>query len=303
MNRNNMHRPIEKWRMLLKKQVNVLAIDVESWLHKYFLDYDSITKNKKDAGYIRDSILDTLKIFQNHDVKTTFFIISEVFDWHPEAIYKIKDMGHEIAFHTHSHRRLLRKKDLLEELKKGKKFMDEFDTKGFRAPQAVIKREYLPILRDWGFVYDSSIYSEFKIFEPIDGILEVPISTYPLFKTHRPVHFPSDLTISLLIREIPFGSGYFIGLLGPNVGWFINKLNKKNIPTSLTAHSYQIYQIRDMPKGDRSIEGGIFERLKMIPYNVNRRDTIDYLLRNYDFIPMINFINTIGYDNKIWTTK
>lgn len=275
--------------------MNVLSIDVESWLHKYFLDYDSSTKNKKDDGHICDATLDLLKILEKYELKTTFFVVSEIFNWHPWLIYKIKDSGHEIGFHTSTHRRLFRQKDLLEELEMGKEFIDEFCPKGFRAPEVFIRKEYLSILRDWGFLYDSSIYSEFKIFEPIEGILEVPVSTYPLFKTKGPIHFPRVLSLPLLTKEIPFGSGYFIGLLGSNIQWFIKQLNKKDIPTSLVAHTWQI---RDIPRGNRNPEGNILHRIKMIPYNINRRDTIDFLCQNYEFIPMIKLINIYHYGNE-----
>ena len=278
--------------------MNVLAIDVESWLHKYFLDYDSLTKNNKDDGHICEAILKILKILEKHDVKTTFFVLSEIFDWYPWLIYKIRDMGHEIGFHTHTHRKLLRKKELLGELKKGKKFIDEFNTQGFRAPEVFIRKEYFPILRDWGFIYDSSIYSRFKIFEPIDGILEVPISTYPLLKTDTPIHYPRNLSIPLLLREIPFGSGYFIGLLGSNVQWFINQLNKKNVPTNIITHTWQIGNIPTTNRDMKGMQGNILNRIKMIPYNINRRDAINFLLQNNEFIPMIKLINIYHYDNE-----
>lgn len=271
--------------------VNVISIDLESWTHKYFLDCTSTEKNKKDAGYICEATLDILKLLEKNHVKTTFFVISEIYDWHPWLIHKIRDMGHEIGFHTHTHRILRHKKDLLEELKMGKELIEEFDTKGFRAPEMYIKKDYFHILRDQGFVYDSSIYSEFKVFMPIDGFLEVPVSTYPLLKSNKPTCYPRNLTVNLMLREIPFGSGFFIGLLGSNVGFFIKKMNKRNIPASLFIHPWQI---REIPVVDRSIKGDIINRIKMIPYNRNRRESFDILLRSHSFVPMIRVINTFG---------
>jgi hypothetical protein len=275
--------------------MNVLSVDIESWVHKYFLKYESSTKKTKDDSYICDATLDTLKILEHNGIKTTFFIVAEIFDWYPWLIYKIKDMGHEIGFHTYTHRRLLCKEYLQDELKMGKKFIDEFGVKGFRAPEAIIKKEYFTILKDWGFTYDSSIYSEFKIFEPVEGILEVPISTYPLYKTNEAIQFPRNLTLSLMIREIPFGSGYFIGLLGSNIQWFITRLNKKNIPVSLIVH---VWQIKEPTNVNRAVKGSIVNRVKMIPYNINRRDAVNFLCQNYEFIPMIKLINGHRYDTE-----
>lgn len=272
--------------------MNVLSIDLESWVHKYFLNYTSQVKNKKDGKHICKATLDTLKILDRFNVKTSFFIVSEIFEWHPWLIQKIKDKGHEIGFQTHSHRILFRKNDLIEELKNGKKFIDEFNPQGFRAPQVFMRKEYLPVLKDWGFIYDSSIYAEFKIFKPVEGMFEIPISTYPIFKKGRSIRFPRKFDLQLLKREIPFGSGYFIGLLGINIQWFIKRLNKKNVPTNLFIHTWQI---TEPPLENKNINENILNRFKMYPYNINRRDAIEYLFNKFKFIPLIELINNYNY--------
>ena len=279
----------------MNKQINVLSIDMESWVHKYFLDGDSSKKKLKDDGYICDATIDILKILKKHNVTTTFFIIGEIFDWYPWLINEIKDMNHEIGFHTHTHRILQNKKILLEELKLGKKFIDEFDIIGFRAPEMFMKKEYCKILKDWGFTYDSSIYSEFKIFEPVDGFIELPVSTYPILRSKTPIEFPRILTPSLMIREIPFGSGYFIGFLGLNIQWFIRRLNKNKKPAIIFIHPWQI---KEPPRIKNNIKGNLLNRFKMIPYNINRRDTFNFLCENYQFIPIKRLINTKGFNTE-----
>ena len=271
--------------------MNVLSIDLESWLHKYFFNLDTAAKKKKDAGYIRQATLDILEILEKNRIKTTFFIPSEIFDWDPWLIHKIRDMGHEIGFHTHTHRILRHKEDLLEELSMGRNFIEEFDCKGFRAPEMYIKKDYLRILRDHGFVYDSSIYSEFKVFAPIDGLLEAPVSTYPLFESGTTISFPRNLTINLMLREIPFGSGYYIGLLGSKVGFFIKKYNRKGKGANLLIHPWQII---DTPVVSGSDKGNLIRRIEMIPYNLNRRRAFNILLQSHSFVPMIRIINTFG---------
>ena len=273
-------------------QMNVLSIDIESWVHKYFLSQDSSIKKTRDNGYIFNATKDILNILKQSNMETTFFIVGEIFDWYPELIYAIKRGGHEIGFHTYSHRKLVTKKCLSDELKKGNKFIEEFDIKGFRAPEAIIHKEHLLILRDWGFSYDSSIYSEFEIFEPIERFLEAPVSSYPMYGSIRDIQFPRNLTFSLLLREIPFGSGYFIGLLGSHIQWFIKRCNSKNIPVSLVIHPWQI---KNIPPETRNLEGNIVNRIKMIPYNINRRVAFEYLCKNYSFIPLKNHILTHGY--------
>lgn len=271
--------------------MNVLSIDLESWVHKYHIEEDMASKKRKDSGYIREATNEILDILEGYGINTTFFIISEVFEWYPDLIYTIRDKGHELGFHTHTHRILVKKDYLVEELKAGKDFIEEFDVKGFRAPQAYMRSDYLPILRDWGFTYDSSIYSKFQLFEPMDGLLEAPISTYPISRKEVDITFPRNLTFGLMAREIPFGSGYYIGLLGFGVSWFINRVNKRNIPASLFMHPWQIRALPDMRGG---YKGSPPNRVKMLPYSINRKASFDRLLQSHTFKPMARIINTYG---------
>ena len=290
----------------MNKHINVLSIDLESWIHKYFINQRSSTKKTMDKGYIWKATQDILNILDSNGIRTTFFVVGEIFEWYPELIYMMKEKGHEINFHTYSHKKLLKEEHLLDELKKGKKFIEEFNIKGFRAPEAVIQKNHLKILKDWGFSYDSSIYSAFKIVEPIDGLLEIPISSYPLYKQKLNIKFPRNLNLPLLIHEIPFGSGYFIGLLGSNVQWFINRCNRKDIPVNMFMHPWQIVtppginknigvfmNLATPPSINKNILGVFMDHIKMIPYEINRRDTFNYLCRNYNFLPMKDLL----YDN------
>jgi peptidoglycan/xylan/chitin deacetylase (PgdA/CDA1 family) len=226
-----------------------------------------------------------------YKIKTTFFIVSEIFNWHPDLIYKIKSKGHELGFQSHTHRLLKTKKILKEELRSGQEFLEEFGPEGFRAPQGFIKKEYLSIIKDWGFKYDSSIYAPFNIYEPLDNFIEVPVSTYPLIVPKDPLTYPRDLTFGLMVKEVPFGSGYYIGLLGKNVQWFIKRLNKRGTSTSIIIHSWQIKKI---PKNDIKgikLNKNILISLKMLPYELNRKKAFETLLKNNEFIPMIEIIN------------
>ena len=279
----------------MNKQLNVLSVDMESWVHKYFLEEISYKKKLKDNNYIVEATFDILNILKKYNVNTTFFITGEIYEWYPWLIDKIKDMGHEIGFHTYTHRILKNKKILLEELKMGKKFIDEFKITGFRAPEMFMKREYCNLLKDWGFKYDSSIYSEFKIFEPIDSFLELPISTYPLYRTKNPIGFPRIITPSLIMKEIPFGSGYFIGFLGENVQWFIKRVNYRKKPAIFFIHPWQI---REFPRDNSGQEDDIVKRIKMIPYNINRRDALEKILSRFPFSTMTRVINNFGYDTE-----
>jgi hypothetical protein len=267
--------------------MNVLSVDLESWLHKYFIDFESSIKKEKDDGYICNATTDILEILEMYGVKTTFFVLGEIYEWHPWLIQKLRDSGHEICFHTYNHCRLHREEQLIKELEMGKDFIDEFGPKGFRAPEANIREEFFPILKDWGFEYDSSIYSQFEIFEPIDGFLEIPVSTYQIIKSKMKITYPRNLNMHLLMKEIPFGSGYFIGLLGKKIQWFIKKMNKNNIPANLFIHPWQV---KEEPQRDIDVKMSLHRRVLTFPYNINRKETFEFLLKNNDFVPILELI-------------
>jgi len=94
-----------------------------------------------------------------------------------------------------------------------------------------------------------------------------------------------------MLKEAPFGSGYYIGLWGKNVQRYIRKVNKLNIPASLIIHSWQILKI---PKNDVKgikLNKSLSLSLKMRPYEINRRAAFETLLANNDFTTMIEIIN------------
>ena len=218
---------------------NILSIDLDSVAH---MDVDnqetSAQKKKKDNGHLikaADCILDTL---ERKNTKATFFIVAEVYDWHPELIEKIQEKGHEIGFHSYSHTRLLNKDILIDELKKSSKFIKKFKPRGFRAPQIFLTADSFSILEKHGFEYDSSSYGNFKDVRKIGKILEIPVSFISYSKNKQDTDFPKPLNFRLIKNGIPIGSGYFIGLFGKSNFSFIRRLNKTS-PYVMFIHPWQ----------------------------------------------------------------
>lgn len=268
--------------------MNSLTIDLESWVHRMPIrKNDSDIRRKIDDGFIIKATHLILELLRKYNTRTVFFVVGEIFEWYPSLIYDIEDGGHEIAFHTHTHRKLLREDDLMKELSISKNFLDEFNPKGFRAPEAYIHSDYLKIIKNHGFIYDSSTYGEFIPDLEINGINEASISTFPLYGNNKSLKFPKNLTFRLLIREIPFGSGYFIGLLGSRISWFIEKLNSKDKSTNLFIHPWQI--LRPHQPWNR-VRLEFLRDPRILPYFINRRSTFEYLLSKHDFTTLNRLI-------------
>jgi peptidoglycan/xylan/chitin deacetylase (PgdA/CDA1 family) len=163
-----------------------------------------------------------LDLLDKHNQTATFFVMGELYDWYPDVIEGIEKRGHEIGYHTHSHRLIQNSEILEEELKKSSDFLNRFNPMGFRAPKIFITRDTYSCLKKYGFKYSSSTYSEYKIIN-INGIDEIPVSTFcyrgSCYNNQR---FPKPLTLRMLSTQIPFGSGLFISILGPRTSYFID---------------------------------------------------------------------------------
>jgi peptidoglycan-N-acetylglucosamine deacetylase len=193
---------------------NVFSIDLEDW---FFLpENQKLIKASERDSYVRNFIsnvyllLDLLKINQT---KATFFVLGKAAQEIPYLIQRIKQEGHEIACHSHSHKKLfnLTESEFREDLEQAMLAIDSacgVVPKGYRAPAFSITNQSqwaLPILREYGFVYDSSIY---------------PISLHPGYgiKDHRMdeyrdesglLEFPMTCSEFLGLRIPVSGGGYF----------------------------------------------------------------------------------------------
>ena len=236
-----------------------------------------------DNDYVPAATTNILNLLERYNQKATFFTLGELYEWYPEVLEEIEKRGHEIGYHTHSHT-LLKSGEILErELEQSSDFIKRFKPIGFRAPQIYITRDSMACLNRWGFKYSSSTYDEHKISK-IEGINEIPLSTISFRGKNESNHeLPKHLTIKMLSRKIPFGSGLFIGLLGSKTCYVINHLNKKNIPAILFIHPWQLYRPKE-------IEGFAF-KLKVLcrnplcmPYTINVLKAVEKLLKSHKFL-------------------
>ena len=105
-----------------------------------------------------------LRILRKNNVKSTFFVVGEIINQHPEIIKSLSNQGHEVGLHGHTHKRF----DSLSKIEKEKEINDSIKAykktfkagpKGFRAPQHSIDKETLKLLDKYDFEYDSSVCS------------------------------------------------------------------------------------------------------------------------------------------------
>jgi len=266
---------------------NILSIDVESWVHFYGdalkVGLPSAERKVLDSGYIIKVLHDLLNLLDVYKQKATFFVVAEIYDWYPDSIREIQHRGHEIGFHTHDHSIVTGRAVLEQQLVKSERFIEEFHPLGFRAPQIIVTPDVFSCLRQYGFKYSSSTYDDVGN-TVIDGITEIPVSTF--FFRSRSGHddvFPKKLSLGRLTRQIPFGSGLFLSLLGSQIQYFIDRFNKQGKCVTIFAHPWQIFPHASMHSG-RFLIKLLWRNPLCLPYVRNVHSQFEKLLKKYTFI-------------------
>lgn len=269
---------------------NYLSIDFESWAYPDIPEFKQLSSEERkslDGEFVKYSAERILKVLAKYKTKLTFFVLGELYEWYPEVIDWIAQEGHEIAYHTHRHDLLTSSNVLTKTLDESSGFLGQFKPKGFRAPEIFIKSEYLPILKNYGFTYDSSIYGSFSLKREVAGITEIPISTSLLFGRKSRFRMPRGFSVKDFFIEPPVGSGYLIATLGQRVGWFYERLNKMNQPVVAFMHNWQIVKPQKATFPDMAY---LLTHPTYLPYTKDCYKIFEYLLANFEFDRMANIL-------------
>jgi len=264
--------------------VCAISIDLESWVHQQIgCGLDTKSRKKLDQGYINKATLRILNVLKRYRRKVTFFVVSEIFDWYPDLIQRIERQGHEIAYHTCTHRHIETKQDLVREIRRSMGFIEEFHPIGFRAPEGKIEVEHLKVLAKHGFEYDSSSYGNLDTSSTIHGVREIPISTFRIFNSSSKMNSPQGITKRLLRRELPLGSGFFMSALGPVARVIPNLLSFHNKIPVLFVHPWQIVTHSTILS---THENGLSKRAAFSLYSRGCLGSFAYLLSHFQTIRM-----------------
>ncbi len=163
--------------------LNALSIDVEDWYHPELIR-SHVTPGEFESQ-VRAATAPILALLRRYDVHATFFIVGELIPRVPDLVAEIAAAGHEIGCHGMSHRPLnaLVPDDLRAELAsyaKAISFLPDVVVKGFRAPTFSLDNETrwaVPILHEFGYEYDSSI---FPVRNYLYGVTDCPPTPYQL---------------------------------------------------------------------------------------------------------------------------
>lgn len=196
--------------------LNCFSVDVEGFVESNVESFpigEEYRDKKKENNEIEKNVNYLLQLLSDFCVKGTFFFLGRIARDMPHLVKAAAQAGHEIACHSYEHHRIftMEKEQFREKVRSAKNILEDISgvrVYGFRAPDfSIIESSQwaLDVLKEVGFVYDSSIYPtdfhdvygikgiETSIHELPNGLIEIPLSN-----------------MKFLGKRLPFGGGgYF----------------------------------------------------------------------------------------------
>jgi polysaccharide deactylase family protein, PEP-CTERM locus subfamily len=204
--------------------INHLTIDVEDYFQ--VSAFEDIIRPADWNGMehrVARNTEQVLAVLAEYNVKATFFIVGWVAEKFPHLVHAIHAQGHNIGCHSYWHRKVydLSPEEFRNDTAQAKTILEQIiggPVLGYRAPSYSITQKSLwalDILKDLGFIYDSSIFPihhdtygipgspRFAYRHP-NGLFEYPISTVRMFGWNLPVSGGG------YFRLFPYGCSRFL---------------------------------------------------------------------------------------------
>ncbi len=152
----------------MKRNNILITVDLEDWFQVENFK-NSIPFSEWDTKEFRfeNNTRRLLEIFEEYNIKATFFILGWNAERAPELVREIHNLGHEIASHGYYHNLCsdITTEDIREDLQKSKFVLEGIigsPVFGYRAPSFSITERTISLLKEIGYTYDSS-YNNFSL--------------------------------------------------------------------------------------------------------------------------------------------
>ena len=146
-----------------------------------------------------------LTLFDQFKIRATFFVPGRVAEVYPEQVREIVRRGHEVGHHGYEHENYagLSIAEQRISLQKGISAIEKvcgFRPLGFRAPEGEITKDTLALLREFGFVYSSSMFDDDRPYfisldNQLTDMVEIPLhwelNDFPYFAFNYRPAFPA----------------------------------------------------------------------------------------------------------------
>ncbi len=200
--------------------LNALSIDLEDWFQAELVRAH-VRADVELERRVTWAVEPLLALLDRYGVRATFFVVGDVLRHHADLVSRIHAAGHEIGCHGGSHRPLwtlapetfARELDEFDRAAQGVVPLDEII--GYRAPTFSLDERSawaVDVLRERGYVYDSSIFPVRNYMYGVDG---APARPYRLTRAELTTDHPQGELL-----EFPLSAGRLLGMSVPVSGGF-----------------------------------------------------------------------------------
>lgn len=152
---------------------------------------------------MEEGLPELLDLFKKEKIRATFFVTGMMAKQYPSLINRIPKEGHEVGCHGYTHTRFdrMEKEEARLALKQAGKVLRQFERKlvSFRAPNLQFPKNYLELLEEEGFLYDSSVAAYKPPF--FQRRTESKIVRVPATITSSFLRLPTGIFLPLLKRS------------------------------------------------------------------------------------------------------
>lgn len=275
---------------------NALTVDVEDYFQVSAFAENINQKDWENHPLrVTSNTHKLLDMFDEYQLKATFFILGWVAERQKELVHEIANRGHEVACHGYSHQLVYNQSPEIfqEETVRAKNILEDIiqqPVRGYRAASYSITEKSkwaLDILAESGFIYDSSI---FPVRHDRYGMPDTPEHPYRLETPagHSIIEFPLS-TAKIINYRLPVaGGGYFrlypywLSKMG------LQQINRQHKPFIFYLHPWEID-----PEQPR-IETSWFSRFRHYNNLDKCEDRLRNLMTDFQFGTTWDVLNTLG---------
>ena len=203
---------------LKKKKYCLFTFDVEEWFQVE--NFKSAIKkgdweNKRSS--VQQNTRKILDILNEHQVKSTFFILGWIAEKFPQLVENIKAEGHEVASHGYKHDLVntLGDQEIYDDVIKSRLVLEKIigeEIIGYRAPSFSVNNNLINVLSDLGFTYDSS-YNPFQLNDRYGSINIPNRKVYHIYQLENGLYEIPASTLNISRYAFPISGGAYFRIL------------------------------------------------------------------------------------------
>ncbi len=290
-----------------KPHVAALTVDVEDGVSIAMQDFFNIQMDPTDRVITNMNII--LSMFDQNQVKATFFILGEIVEKYPELLRQIDKEGHEVGVHGYHHDQMFRlsPQKLETDLSRAKGLIEDAIGKqvnGFRAPAFSINQKTawaLDVIEKVGFTYDSSIFPSRSLRYGWNGFSK-DICRLKLADSRSLIEFPLSV-YRIPGKDIPVGGG---GYLRYFPYWWTSKALKSIVserPAVIYLHPYELDKEKYPDYFHKALASAPAKKRFQLQFYRYKKKTVEsklnLLTRQFGCAPMIEVLHEFEKQRKM----